>query len=72
MSYRIETIRRWQKDNPHKMYEYRQKFMSSRKQMSVTLEQWVIDAIDKVKPENQPYGAWVRELVESWAKSQNP
>ena len=53
------------------MYEYRQKFMSTRKQMSVTLEQWVIDAIDKVKPENQPYGAWVRELVESWAKSQN-
>lgn len=44
--------------------------MSTKKQMSVTLEQWVIDAIDKVKPSNQPYGAWVRELVENWARTQ--
>ncbi|GAA6622929.1 DUF4058 family protein [Scytonema sp. NUACC26] len=44
--------------------------MSTRKQMSVTVEQWVLDAIDRVKHHEQPYGAWVREFLEAWAESQ--
>lgn len=39
----------WERNNPEKMERYRKKFMSTRKQMSVTIEQWVIDAIDEVK-----------------------
>lgn len=64
------SSKRWQKNNPHKAHEYSKKYMSTRKQMSVTVEQWVIDAIDQVKPHDQPYGAWVREFLEAWAKSQ--
>lgn len=67
-----EAAKRWQQNNPEKVDKYRQKFLSTRKQMSITLDQWVIDAIDKVKPPQQAYGAWVREMLESWASSQNP
>ena len=65
------SSKRWQRNNPEKVDQYRKKFMSTRKQMSVTLEQWVIDAIDEVKPKEQPLGAWIREIIENWAKSRH-
>ena len=66
-----EAAKRWQRNNRHKSEEYNRKFLADKKKISITLEQWVTDAIDKFKPPEQTYGAWARQLIESWVKSQD-
>lgn len=45
--------------------------MSTRKQMSVTVEQWVVDAIDEVKPALAAGCGGVREFLVIGGKSSN-
>lgn len=65
-----ESEKEWQRKHPEKVKKYRQKYLRNKKRASVTMDGWVADIIDKVKPPEQEYGAWIREFLEDWAKKQ--
>lgn len=59
----------WQRRHPEKVKEYQERYLKDKKRALVTLESWVVEAIDKVKPSDQEYGAWIREFLENWAET---
>ncbi|GAB1544547.1 hypothetical protein NUACC21_72230 [Scytonema sp. NUACC21] len=64
-----ESGKLWQKAHKEKVRKYNQNYRKNKTTLSVVLEDWVIEQIQKVKDPKQPCGAWVRELVEEWAKN---
>ncbi|MGH8000129.1 MAG: hypothetical protein ACREPR_12020 [Brasilonema sp.] len=45
-------------------------YIKDKTQASIVLEAWVQEEIDKVKDLEQPYGGWIRMMVEEWARRQ--
>ncbi len=64
-----EYKRNWLRKNKHKTAQYREKYIKDKTQASIVLEAWVKEEIDKVKNPDQPYGGWIRNMVEEWAAS---
>ena len=60
----------WKKRNLHKNRQYVAKSNQDNVVVSVILKPWVVEEIDKTKDSDQPYGGWVRKLVEAWAEKQ--
>lgn len=62
----------WQKANKDKVSDYQRKYMQKKAQATVVLEPWVKDKIDTLKPDDQPYGQWIRKFLEEWASKVEP
>lgn len=66
---RKESKKKWQEANPDKARAYTAKYQEKKKKVSVTLDEWVAEEIDKIKSPEQPLGGWIREKLEKWAES---
>ncbi|HEY9860172.1 MAG TPA: hypothetical protein V6D16_11755 [Candidatus Obscuribacterales bacterium] len=61
----------WELNHPEKVKQYTQNYLQDKVKATVILQPSVRDAIDKVKDSSQPYGAWIRQFLEDWAKTQS-
>ncbi|MFL9820726.1 hypothetical protein AB0756_27100 [Tolypothrix campylonemoides VB511288_2] len=64
-----ESAKLWQKAHKEKVKQYNKNYRKNKTTLSVVLDDWVIEQIQQEKDPTQPCGAWVRELVEAWAKN---
>ncbi|NJR16689.1 MAG: hypothetical protein HC785_13945 [Calothrix sp. CSU_2_0] len=61
--------REWQQQNADKTRAYTAKYQENKIRATVILSLEIAEKIDKIKPPEQSYGGWIRELVESYVDS---
>ncbi|MGF1673344.1 MAG: hypothetical protein ACFCUV_06590 [Rivularia sp. (in: cyanobacteria)] len=59
----------WQQSNADKVRAYTAKYSAKKVKVSVTLKPEIALKIDKVKPQSQSYGGWIREFIENYINS---
>ncbi len=66
-----QTDKEWQERNPDKVRKYTQKYLEDKQRITVVLNNVTLGKIDKVKPAEQKYSTWLKNLVQEWEKTQN-
>ena len=66
-----KTDKEWQERNPEKVKKYVEKYLENKKRVIVVLDNETLAKIDKVKPAEQKYSVWVKNLVKDWEKTQD-
>ena len=66
-----QTDKEWQERNPEKARKYVQKYLEDKERVTLTLDKRILAKIDKVKPTEQKYSDWVRNLIKEWEKTQD-
>ena len=66
-----KTDKEWQERNPEKVKKYVQKYLEGKKSVNILLNKETLAKIDKVKPTEQKYSDWVRNLIRDWEKAQD-
>ena len=66
-----QTDKEWQERNPEKARKYVQKYLEDKERVTVILDKPILAKIDKVKPVEQKYSVWVRNLIKEWEKTQD-
>ncbi len=64
-----EKHKEWQQRNADKTRAYTAKYQESKIRATVILTLEIAEKIDKIKPPEQSYGGWIRELVGSYINS---
>ena len=66
-----KTDKEWQERNPEKVKKYVQKYLEDKERVNLVLHKDTLAKIDKVKPTEQKYSDWVKNLIKDWEKTQD-
>ena len=66
-----KTDKEWQERNPEKVKKYVQKYLEDKERVNLVLHKDTLAKIDKVKPTEQKYSEWVKNLIKDWEKTQD-
>ncbi len=66
-----QTDKEWQERNPEKVRKYVQKYLEDKERVTIILHKDTLAKIDKVKPTEQKYSNWVKNLIREWEKAQD-